>query len=171
MKRLFTLSLILLILASAMAETENLSSFEQYMQKAGFVMYSIDSLETLVLPEDTFDGKYAYCSLLGCVYGKDQVAFFGRLKNGELFIAKNPYESILDAFSPTLGDLSMIGLLVEGCKTYNFSIGVFIDSNGAHFGLSEDTEVLNSLADKLWRGSPNTRVIGWDNFARLILLH
>ena len=171
MKKLFAIVLLFVMLCGSIISKAESISFDEYMQQVGFVIYDIDTLESLGLESDTFDGDFANCSIFGCVCGTDKFAFFGRHADGKLFIAQNPYQSLLDGISPLLNVFGMIGIFVDICETYDFSMGLYIDSNGIHFGLSEDTPTLNALADKIGSGNPSTRVIGWDNFRTLIMLH
>lgn len=171
MRKLSTIILILVILCCFISTKAESVSFDEYMQKLGFVIYDIDSLERLGLESDTFDGEFANISIFGCVCGTDKFAFFGRHSDGKLFIAQNPYQSVLDGISPLLNVFSMVGIFVDICETYDFSIGLYIDSNGIHFGLSDDTPTLNAIADKIGSGNPSTRVVGWEDFRKLIMFH
>lgn len=168
MKKIALLLALTLLLSASYAED---LTFYQYLQKYGFTVYSVDTPEALGMDADTFDGMFSGCSLLGCVRGTDKFAFFGRDKDGKLFTAQNPYQDIVGAFSSFLSDFSMIEIFVDACEKYGFSLGLYIDSNGFHFGLSEDSDVLKILASKLGSGHPKTAVLGWDDFRKLILFH
>ena len=170
MKKVFTIMCIIVLCCLFCSKAEELS-FYQYLQKYGFTVYSVDTPEAFGMDADTFDGMFSDCSLLGCVYGSNKLAFFGRDKGGKLFTAQNPYQDILGAVSPLMSDFYMIGVFVDACEKYDFSIGLYIDSNGFHFGLSEKTDKLILLASKLGSGHPTTAVVGWENFRTLILFH
>lgn len=168
MKRLLCVLLIIVLCVPAFADEV---TFDEHMQQNGYIMYSIDKLESLGLDADTFSGDAADCSFFAGLYIDDQIAFFGRHKNGDLFVAKSSLQSILSVndYLEYFGLLYTIDFFVRTLEAYDFSIGILIDSDGFRFGLSEDSETLKAVASKIGSGHPMTVTVGWENYRKLFL--
>ena len=177
MRRLTVLWVILMLCASALAETPAPTTpptVGDYLRdELSYTISGVESVDALGIHGDVFVGDDAGVSLFGVLFANGRHSFFWRDADGAVAYARNISDELISSmFGDALARLSVLNTYSKLGKQYGFDVGMYVDADvgAVCYGLARDDAQLQGVVRRIAAPDVPRCAVGWDDFAKVAAL-